>query len=76
VHEHAFAHFGGVFSMLPYDNLADTVRKILRGYRRKETVRFMAFRSEVGVYRATAQQLLLYLCAIMLRTSQVNGHVV
>jgi hypothetical protein len=28
-----------------YDNLASTVREILRGYRREETVRFMAFRS-------------------------------
>ena len=44
-HEHAFAYFGGVFSMLRYDNLASAVRKILRGYRREETVRFIAFRS-------------------------------
>jgi hypothetical protein len=44
-HEHAFAYFGGVFPLLRYDNLASAVRKILRGYRREETVRFMAFRS-------------------------------
>src|SRR3954452_21759556 len=28
-----------------YDNLASAVRKILRGHRREETVRFVAFRS-------------------------------
>jgi hypothetical protein len=44
-HEHAFAYFGGVFTMLRYDDLASAVRKILRGHRREETVRFMAFRS-------------------------------
>jgi transposase len=44
-HEHAFAYFGGVFPLLRYDNLASAVRKILRGYRREETVWFMAFRS-------------------------------
>jgi transposase len=44
-HEHAFACFGGVFTMLRYDNLASAVRKILHGYRREETVRFIAFRS-------------------------------
>jgi hypothetical protein len=44
-HEHAFAYFGGVFHVLRYDNLASAVRKILRGHRWDETVRFMAFRS-------------------------------
>ena len=44
-HELAFAHFGGVFRLLRYDNLASAVRKILRGHRREETVRFVAFRS-------------------------------
>jgi len=44
-HQHAFAYFGGVFLLLRYDNLASAVRKILRGHRREETVRFMAFRS-------------------------------
>ena len=44
-HEMAFEYFGGVFRLLRYDNLASAVRKILRGYRREETVRFLAFRS-------------------------------
>jgi transposase len=44
-HELAFAYFGGVFRRLRYDNLKSAVRKILRGYRREETVRFIAFRS-------------------------------
>ncbi len=44
-HEHAFAYFGCVFHLLRYDNLASAVRKILRGYRCEETVRFMTFRS-------------------------------
>ena len=44
-HEHAFAYFGGVHRVLRYDNLASAVRKVLRGHRREETVRFIAFRS-------------------------------
>ena len=44
-HEQAFEYFGGVFRLLRYDNLASAVRKILRGYRREETARFVAFRS-------------------------------
>jgi transposase len=44
-HERAFDYFGGVFRLLRYDNLASAVRKILRGHRREETVRFIAFRS-------------------------------
>ncbi len=44
-HEHAFDYFGGVFRLLRYDNLASAVRKILQGYRREETARFIAFRS-------------------------------
>jgi len=44
-HEHAFAYFGGVFRVLRYDNLGSAVRQILRGYRREETARFVAFRS-------------------------------
>lgn len=44
-HEWAFDHFGGVFRLLRYDNLASAVRKILRGQRREETTRFVAFRS-------------------------------
>ena len=44
-HERAFDHFGGVFRKLRYDNLGAAVKKILRGYRREETARFIAFRS-------------------------------
>jgi transposase len=44
-HELAFAYFGGVFRKLRYDNLTSAVRKILRGHRREETARFIAFRS-------------------------------
>ncbi len=47
-HEHAFAYFGGVFRTLRYDNLASAVKKILRGYRREETERMIAFRSHWG----------------------------
>jgi transposase len=44
-HELAFAFFCGVFRKLRYDNLTSAVKKILRGYRREETSRFVAFRS-------------------------------
>jgi len=44
-HELAFHYFGGVFHLLRYDNLSAAVKKILRGYRREETARFIAFRS-------------------------------
>src|ERR1700737_4905302 len=44
-HEHAFNYFHGVFAVLRYDNLKAAVKKILRGYRREETARFIAFRS-------------------------------
>jgi len=44
-HEHAFAYFGGVFRLLRYDNLKAAVKKILRGYQREETARFIAFLS-------------------------------
>src|SRR5260370_38362191 len=44
-HELAFAYFGGVFRKLRYDNLTSAVKKILRGHRREETSRFVAFRS-------------------------------
>jgi transposase len=47
-HELAFAHFGGVFEFLRYDNLASAVKKILRGHQREETERFIAFRSHWG----------------------------
>jgi len=44
-HELAFAYFCGVFRKLRYDNLTSAVKKILRGHRREETARFIAFRS-------------------------------
>src|SRR3989449_9234017 len=47
-HELAFAYFGGVFQRLRYDNLGSAVKKILRGYQRQETERFVAFRSHWG----------------------------
>jgi transposase len=47
-HELAFAHFGGVFSLLRYDNLSSAVKKVLRGHQREETQRFIAFRSHWG----------------------------
>lgn len=47
-HELAFAHFGGVFHVLRYDNLKSAVKKILRGHQREETARFIAFRSHWG----------------------------
>jgi transposase len=47
-HEEAFAFFGGVFRILRYDNLKSAVKKILRGFRREETARFIAFRSHWG----------------------------
>jgi len=47
-HELAFAYFEGVFGTLRYDNLTIAVKKILRGYRREETSRVIAFRSHWG----------------------------
>ena len=44
-HEQAFQYFQGVFHVLRYDNLTSAVKKILRGHRREETTRFIAFRS-------------------------------
>jgi transposase len=44
-HQFAFAYFGGVFRTLRYDNRKSAVKKVLRGYRREETSRFIAFRS-------------------------------
>lgn len=44
-HEHAFHYFGGVFRRLRYDNLGAAVKRVLRGSRREETARFVAFRS-------------------------------
>ena len=47
-HELAFAYFGGVFHRLRYDNLSSAVKKILRGYEREQTERFITFRSHWG----------------------------
>jgi transposase len=47
-HELAFRYFGGVFRQVRYDNLKSAVKKILRGYQREETARFIAFRSHWG----------------------------
>lgn len=44
-HQFAFAYFGGVFHTLRYDNLKSAVKKVLRGSRREEASRFIAFRS-------------------------------
>jgi transposase len=44
-HELAFEYFGGVFRQIRYDNLSAAVKKIVRGARREETARFVAFRS-------------------------------
>jgi transposase len=44
-HQLAFRYFGGVFHRLRYDNLPEAVKRILRGYQREETARFIAFRS-------------------------------
>ena len=41
--EHAFEFFGGVFRRMRYDNLSLAVTKILRGYQREQTERFVAF---------------------------------
>ena len=40
-----FRHFGGVFRRVRFDNLAAAVKRVLRGSRREETTRFVAFRS-------------------------------
>ena len=47
-HELAFQYFGGTFELLRYDNLSSAVKKILRGHRREENERFIAFRSHWG----------------------------
>jgi transposase len=44
-HVDAFEFFGGVFSLVRYDNLRSAVNQILRGRRRVEQDRFVALRS-------------------------------
>lgn len=46
--EAGFRYFGGVFRRLRYDNLGSAVKKVLRGYERDQTERFIAFRSHWG----------------------------
>jgi hypothetical protein len=46
--ELAFRYFGGVFHRVRYDNLRSAVKKILQGYEREQTARFVAFRSHWG----------------------------
>jgi transposase len=47
-HAEAFAHFGGVFSLVRYDNLRSAVKLVMRGRRRIESDRFVAMRSHYG----------------------------
>jgi transposase len=47
-HELSFSYFGGVFHKLRYDNLGLAVKKILRGYQRDQTAKFVGFRSHWG----------------------------
>ena len=47
-HELALRYFGGVFALVRYDNLKSAVQRILRGFQREETQRFLAFRSHWG----------------------------
>jgi transposase len=44
-HMHGFSYFGGVFTVLIYDNLTSAVQKVLRGKNRKEQEAFIKFRS-------------------------------
>jgi transposase len=44
-HQLGFRYFGGAFHRVRYDNLTAAVKRILRGSRREETERFVAFRS-------------------------------
>ena len=44
-HVEAFEFFGGVFSLVRYDNLRSAVAKVLKGRRRVESDRFVALRS-------------------------------
>ena len=44
-HVEAFEFFGGVFSLVRYDNLRSAVVKVLKGRRREESDRFVALRS-------------------------------
>lgn len=43
-HNAGFAHFGGVFETMRYDNLRPAVKKVLQGRERVETERFITLR--------------------------------
>jgi transposase len=47
-HVRAFTHFGGVPSLVRYDNLKPAVTRVLRGRDRVESDRFIALRSHYG----------------------------
>ena len=44
-HVRGFEMFGGAFQVLRYDNLSSAVKHMMRGKRREQTTRFLAFRS-------------------------------
>ena len=48
-HIHAFEFFGGVFSVLIYDNLTTAVKKVLRGRERIEQDGFCRFKTYYGI---------------------------
>ena len=48
---HAFHYYGGIFRELVYDHLTQSVKRILRGKKRREQERFVSFRSHY-TYRA------------------------
>jgi transposase len=47
--ERGFHHLGGTFDTLRLDNLPQAVAQVLRGSRRREQDRFIAFRSHYGI---------------------------
>ena len=48
---HAFHYYGGIFRELVCDHLTQSVKRILRGKKRREQERFVSFRSHY-TYRA------------------------
>ncbi len=47
-HHRAFVHFGGVPSIIRYDNLKQAVTKVLKGNAREENQHFIRFRYQFG----------------------------
>jgi transposase len=47
-HRRAFIHFEGIPDTIRYDNLAQAVKKVLKGRRREESENFKKFRSQFG----------------------------